>query len=89
MLRVDFVPMEVGPHTVSVLYTGSQVNGSPFTTYCYDASRVKIVDVSPQPGKVGQQMGFTGQSLITFLYGNPSFLSLAADNILKEIYKVP
>ncbi len=58
-LRVDFTPVEVGPHIMNVLYNGQPVGGSPYTCYCYDASRVRIIDVT-QTGKINEEMGFTG-----------------------------
>ena len=66
-LRVEFTPTEVGPHVVTVSYAKLQVGGSPYTCYCYDASRVIIKDVTPH-GQVGQDMEFTGQLSIHFIY---------------------
>ena len=59
--RVEFTPTEVGPHVVSILYGGQPVRGSPHTTMAYDASRVRIVDVT-QDGAIGQDHGFTGMT---------------------------
>lgn len=58
--RAEFVPTEVGGHLISVQYGGQNVIGSPFTSYTYDASRIKIIDVD-QHGTIGQEMGFTGK----------------------------
>ena len=57
---MDFTPREVGPHTVELLYGDQPVQGSPFTSNIYDASRVRIHDVT-DPALPSQPAGFTGK----------------------------
>ena len=67
--QAEFTPNEVGPHSVSVLFGGQPVPGSPATTFAYDASRVKIVDVTPSGG-LAQERGFTGEYSLESLVKN-------------------
>lgn len=55
----EFTPRQVGPHTLSVLYNGQPVSGTPFTAKAYDASTVYV---GPLPhGRVGSSLQFTGE----------------------------
>lgn len=56
---VEYVPNEVGPHTIEVRYGSELIRGSPFTSNVYDASRVKLQDV-PSTATTGQHVNFTG-----------------------------
>ncbi|KAK7485457.1 hypothetical protein BaRGS_00023267, partial [Batillaria attramentaria] len=56
--RVEFTPMEPGPHTIDVMFAGSRIHGSPFTCEAYDPSRVRITDVD-RTGKKEREIGFT------------------------------
>lgn len=56
---VEYVPNEVGPHTVEVRYGSESIQGSPFASNVYDASRVRLQDV-PSTATLGQQVNFTG-----------------------------
>ena len=40
--KADFIPFEVGPHTVSVVMNGEPVGGSPFICNIYDVSKVLV-----------------------------------------------
>lgn len=54
---VEFIPKEVGPHTVLVEYFGNRVNGTPSTVKVYDAQQV---EVSGMPeGILGKTIQFT------------------------------
>ena len=44
--RADFVPFEVGPHTVSVQMNGEPVGGSPFVCNVYDVSKVLVTGLA-------------------------------------------
>ena len=58
----EFVPREVGTHTISVDYNGLPVTGTPFTCKVYDAAKVYV---SAMPaGVLGKSLQFTGQSTI-------------------------
>lgn len=53
----EFTPRTVGPHSISVLYNGQPVQGTPFTAKAYDASKVYV---GPLPhGHVGSPLQFT------------------------------
>ena len=56
----SFVPIRVGKMVVSVLAYGEHVVGSPQTCFAYDASAVRIENVT-QPGIVGREVSFTGR----------------------------
>ncbi|XP_069676636.1 filamin-A isoform X2 [Periplaneta americana] len=53
----EFVPTEVGRHSVSVILDGEPVKGSPFACNIYDVSKVKITGLVPS--KVGKPATFT------------------------------
>ena len=58
--KAEFVPKEVGAHTVLVEYNGSAVGGTPFTSKVYDSKRVYV---SPMPrGAIGKALQFTGEA---------------------------
>ena len=58
--RVEFTPVEVGGHLISLQYNGQNVMGSPYTSYAHDAARVRITDCDSS-GSVGRECGFTGK----------------------------
>ena len=61
----EFVPREVGTHTISVDYNGLPVTGTPFTCKVYDAAKVYV---SAMPaGVLGKSLQFTGQSTILLI----------------------
>ncbi|XP_035712922.1 filamin-A isoform X3 [Folsomia candida] len=43
----EYVPLEVGDHTVDVSIGGVVVPGSPFLVKAYDASKVRVTDITP------------------------------------------
>ncbi len=50
--EAEFVPSEVGLHTVLVEYNGVAVGGTPFFAKAYDAAAVAVSDVpKTTPGK--------------------------------------
>ncbi|XP_059143816.1 filamin-B-like, partial [Physella acuta] len=57
-LRMNFTPLEVGPHKIHVNVGDSPINGSPFTCNVYDPSAVRIIDVDKTPQKE-REIGFT------------------------------
>ena len=56
----EFLPDDVGPYTVAIEYNRTPVNGTPFTGYTYDASKV-IVSKIPKV-KVGKPVVFSVDS---------------------------
>ena len=56
----EFLPDDVGPYTIAIEYNGTPVNGTPFTGYTYDASKV-IVSKIPKV-KVGRPVAFSVDS---------------------------
>lgn len=57
----EFIPREVGSHTICVDYNGLPVTGTPFTCKVYDAKKVYV---SPMPtGALRKNLQFTGNSL--------------------------
>jgi len=74
--RVEFEPVDVGPHTVDVHYAGQPVHSSPYTANVYDVGRVRLVD-APSSGVLGNDVQFTGQCVPTFTrwrYESPLYL---------------
>ena len=65
---MEFTPLLIGPHNISVEYGGQSATGSPYTCNVYDASKVKILDVT-RMGVVGEELEFTGK--IMTLQGHP------------------
>lgn len=59
---IEYTPREVGQHILEVTYGDQSVQGSPFTSYVYDASRVLISEISPKQAVPGQAASFTGKS---------------------------
>ena len=57
---IEFTPLEVGSHTLSINYGGQPIRGSPFTWYSYDASRVRIVDIT-DPALPNEPLSFTSE----------------------------
>ncbi|XP_059352458.1 filamin-B-like isoform X4 [Daphnia carinata] len=56
--KADFLPFEVGPHTVSVVMNGDEpVGRSPFICNIYDVSKVLVTGLGC--AKVGQSITFT------------------------------
>ena len=64
---IEFTPLEVGGHTLSVNFAGQPIKGSPFTCYSYDASRVRIVDIT-SPAKPNEPLSFTGKICTILIY---------------------
>jgi len=58
--RLEFEPVDTGPHTIDIKYGGQPVQGSPYIANVYDVSRVRLVD-PPSSGVVGDDVQFTGQ----------------------------
>lgn len=55
----EFVPRDVGAHTLTVEYNGQSVGGTPFLSKAYDAKRVFV---GPLPrGQVGKTLQFMGK----------------------------
>ncbi|XP_046654649.1 filamin-C-like isoform X2 [Daphnia pulicaria] len=56
--KADFLPFEVGPHTVSVMMNGDEpVGGSPFVCNIYDVSKVLVTGLGS--AKICQSITFT------------------------------
>ncbi|XP_063231927.1 LOW QUALITY PROTEIN: filamin-C [Bacillus rossius redtenbacheri] len=53
----EFLPTEVGRHSVSVLLDGEPVKGSPFACNIYDISKVRVTGLAPI--KIGKPGTFT------------------------------
>lgn len=54
----EFIPRDVGVHSISVEYNGYPVNGTPFLAKAFNADNVLIGSVAR--GSVGQPTHFTG-----------------------------
>lgn len=54
----EFMPQQVGPHTISVDYNGHSIYGTPYICKVYDAKQVIVGNVPP--GIVGNTLLFTG-----------------------------
>jgi len=55
----EFVPREVGAHTLTVEYNGQSVGATPFVCKAYDAKRVYV---GPLPrGQIGKTLQFMGK----------------------------
>lgn len=61
----EFVPRDVGVHSISVEYNSHPVNGTPFLAKAFNADKVLIGPVAR--GSVGQPTHFTGDCLYFFL----------------------
>ncbi|XP_014668916.1 PREDICTED: filamin-A-like [Priapulus caudatus] len=55
-LKVEYTPLEVGIHTLSIMHAGRDIVGSPFRCNVYDSSRVKVSRIGP--GTVGVPVKF-------------------------------
>lgn len=55
----EFIPRDVGVHSISVEYNGHPVNGTPFLAKAFNADKVLIGPVAR--GSVGQPTHFTGK----------------------------
>ncbi|CAG0925080.1 unnamed protein product [Notodromas monacha] len=55
--HAEFLPKEVGTHTVLVEYNGAAVPGTPFKAKAYDAKRVHVSSINN--GKIGRAVHFT------------------------------
>lgn len=56
LIRIEYVPLEVGPHRISVKYAGTALTGSPFTCEVYDPRKVRVEDL--RDGYVGKENVF-------------------------------
>ncbi|KAL4220761.1 hypothetical protein ACF0H5_021155 [Mactra antiquata] len=54
--NVEYIPTEVGDHTIEVMYADSQVNGSPFIAKAYDTNAIEVTKLPD--GAVGQPIEF-------------------------------
>lgn len=55
--NVEYVPKEVGDHTISIKYRDTEIEGSPFTAKAYDTSAIVVTPL--QDGMVGSPVDFT------------------------------
>ncbi|XP_078694295.1 filamin-A-like isoform X2 [Branchiostoma floridae x Branchiostoma belcheri] len=51
----SYIPSEVGPHTITINFSGDPVPGSPFTAYVFDASAVRVGPID-DPVDIGQEV---------------------------------
>nr|WAW84876.1 filamin-like 6 [Halisarca dujardinii] len=58
MHSAEYTPQEVGPHNIVILYSGHQVNGSPFTAIVRDPSKVVAKGDGLENGTVGEKAEF-------------------------------
>ncbi|OQV23311.1 Filamin-B [Hypsibius exemplaris] len=54
--RAEYIPVEIGPHIITVLYAETPISGSPFTCNVYDATRIRVSDIPH--GIVGRPVKF-------------------------------
>jgi filamin len=45
IIRVEYIPSEVGPHRISTKYAGVSLTGSPFECQVYDPRQVQVKDL--------------------------------------------
>ncbi|CAH0557049.1 unnamed protein product [Brassicogethes aeneus] len=82
-LQAEFTSREIGPHKVEVLHQAKPVNGSPFICNAFDADNVRIVDIPPTQGNVGEKVVFNvstkncGDAELDIQATNPISQSLA------------
>ena len=66
----EFVPVEIGMHSILVEYNGVAVGGTPFLAKSYDSEAVAVSDVPKStPGKTvtfAGKFGFSFYFIITF-----------------------
>lgn len=55
----EFVPKEVGPHTILVEYNGMAVGGTPFFSKAYSSEHVAVSDIPKSSG--GKTVKFAGK----------------------------
>ena len=53
------VSLNIGPHTINVLYEGMPIEGCPFTSRAYHAPAIAISSI--QPGIVGSPVEFNSK----------------------------
>ena len=53
----EFIPVEVGPHIISIDYNHSSVGGTPFTGNAYDSEKVMVSEIPW--GTIGKALDFT------------------------------
>ncbi|XP_060571832.1 filamin-A-like isoform X3 [Ruditapes philippinarum] len=54
--RVEYIPTEVGDHTIDVKYADSELSGSPFCAKAYNTAAIEVTDLPD--GVVGQPIEF-------------------------------
>ena len=58
-LKAEFVPVEVGPHCITVTIADIEIAGSPFVCEVYDTSKVRVSQLSN--AVVGKPCEFEGR----------------------------
>ena len=67
---IEYVPTEVGDHSVDVRYADLPIPGSPFLVKAYDSNKINVTDIGS--GVVGKPVYFNS----TFLYRRSCTLSI-------------
>ena len=52
----EFIPLEVGPHIISIEHCGRAINASPLVVKSYDSKKVSVTPVSS--GSIGKPVQF-------------------------------
>ena len=65
--QFSFVPQDVGPHVIDLRCGCDMVVGGPFTCNVYDASKVRVLDVT-ECAEVGDEFQFTGMQTCKHVY---------------------
>lgn len=63
-MRIEFMPKEVGTHTIEASIGGTKLVGGPLVAKVYDSSLIQVTDVNG--GVVGQPCQFRGKINIRF-----------------------
>jgi filamin len=56
IFRVEWTPLEVGPHKIVCKYANTTLTGSPFTCQAFDPRKVRVTDI--QDGFLGKESLF-------------------------------
>lgn len=93
IIRVEYTPLEVGPHSISCKYADTPLNGSPFTCQVIDPRMVKITDL--KDGFVGKECKFMvdasmgGQGELDLeIEGNNRLVPHTVNSVGRGVYQV-
>ncbi len=59
----EFIPSEIGLHTVLIEYNGVSVGGTPFIAKAYDSEKVKVSGSDLTKASPGKTVTFAGKAI--------------------------